>query len=139
MLLFLGYYINSILLPADGEVAAVGEQAPEPLQRAKQEMPEPQTTQIRLEHEDSDSREYHKDQAEGSAQAEADAIEEQDAARSHLRLLVVAQEGPESELGVVGYGDTQQGEAPQGIEDQVALSLGGRSLCRHRLDRLRSG
>lgn len=53
-------------------------------------MPEPQTTQIRLEHEDSDSRQHHKDQAEGSAQAEADAIEKQDA---NERLADIAGQG----------------------------------------------
>lgn len=63
------------LVAADGEVAAVGEEAPEPFEGTEAEIAEPQTAQADLQDEDSEGCERGEDQSERGAEAEAETVE----------------------------------------------------------------
>ena len=62
------------LVAADGEVAAVGEEAPEPFEGTEAEIAEPQTAQADLQDEDSEGCERGEDQSERGAEAEAETV-----------------------------------------------------------------
>ena len=62
--------------PADGEVAAVGKHAPDPLERAEAEIVKPQLADGYLEEEDDDSRQFDGDEAEGGAKSKSQAVEQ---------------------------------------------------------------
>ena len=81
---------NVLLFTTNGEIAAVCEEAPEPLQRTEQETTKPQTAQVCLEHKDSEGRQDDEDQAERGTKAEANAIEQYDADE---RLADIVREG----------------------------------------------
>lgn len=88
-----------LLLTTNWEVAAISEEAPEPLQRTEQETTEPQTAQVCLEHKDSEGRQDDEDQAERGTKAEANAIEQHNADE---RLADIVRKGHTSCKGHCG-------------------------------------
>lgn len=65
--------------PSDGEVPAIGEHAPQPLQRAEGEETQPSEAAHYLQDKDQQSRELNIDETKRCAQAKSQAIEQEDA------------------------------------------------------------
>ena len=90
----------------DREIAAVGKHAPHPFQRAEAEIAKPQPADDYLEEEHDDGRQFDGDEAEGSAQSQAQAVEQEYADN---RLHDVARQGHPSRQAK----GREPGRAPQ--------------------------
>ena len=66
-------------MPSDGEVAAIGEHAPQPLQRAEGEETQPAEAAHYLQDKDQQSRELNIDETERCAQTKSQTIEQENA------------------------------------------------------------